>query len=148
MTLFTTVPGIYRTREGKHVWVKYVFEGTGYPVVGFKVVLNTDNTPIIIKATVAHAYTIDGRCLEGKDQAEDIVEFEPQLWAGPWFQPLSTLPTKETQALIRWKSIDGRNHYMLAKYRDSLWIHADEGLPLTIDADFLRWIPEWTELPA
>jgi hypothetical protein len=147
MSIFTTVPGLYRTREGKHVWVKYVLDGTGYPVVGFKVGFDTDKTPII-NTIVGYAYTIDGHCLEGKDQAEDIVAFESQLWAGPWFQPLSMLPTKETQALIRWKSRDGRNQYMLAKYRDSIWIDMDEGLPVTLDADFMRWNPEWTELRA
>ncbi len=72
MTLFTKVPGLYRTREGKHVWVKMVIDVTEYPVIGCKAAITIDGEAMWDHNTM-HAYTITGRCYAGKDQPEDIV---------------------------------------------------------------------------
>jgi hypothetical protein len=72
---FTKVPGIYRTREGGYVYVKYIHSGTDYPVIGCKAQLMTDKT-VQWASNIMQVYRLDGRCSEEKDQAEDIVEYD------------------------------------------------------------------------
>jgi hypothetical protein len=75
MSIFTKVPGVYRTREGGYAYVKYIHEGTDYPVIGCKAQLMPDKTVQWVP-NIMQAYTLEGRCMVGKDQAEDIVAYD------------------------------------------------------------------------
>lgn len=75
MSIFTKVPGIYRTREGGYAYVKYIHDSTDYPVIGCKAQLMPDKTVQWVP-NIMQAYTLEGRCMVGKDQAEDIVAYD------------------------------------------------------------------------
>jgi hypothetical protein len=150
MTLFTKVPGIYRTREGGYAYVKYIQEGTAYPVIGCKAQLMSDRTVQWIP-NIMQAYTLDGRCMEGKDQAEDIVAYDSAR-AVLIFRPMSDLPTSCLPAIIRWKNKDGKYNWHLGRYMfgalKPMWFDiVDDSPDGILDVDSLvAWGAEWAEL--
>lgn len=82
MSIFTKVPGFYNTRGGGFVWVKFIGEPMpnanplipDYPVIGCKASKRADGT-LEWLPNIMFAYALCGRCVVGKDQADDIVGF-------------------------------------------------------------------------
>lgn len=135
-SIFTKVPGLYRTRDGNHVWVKYICDATEYPVIGGKVHKHPKGETRWA-SNVLEAYAIDGRCVIGKDQSGDIVErAEEQMVL--WFKPMKGTPPPEDIGRIVLcrlppREPDGFVEYQCCPYQK--WMNAGD------------YKVEWAELP-
>lgn len=134
-TLFTKVPGLYKTRGGRYVWVKYVHTSTDYPVVGCKCA-KVAHEQIEWTPNIMHAYTIDGRCMIGKDQDEDIVALTTERLC-TWFKPMkNTPPPADTGKAVLFRlppREDGFVEYVVGPYYR--WMNAGD------------YPVQWAELP-
>lgn len=136
MSIFTKVPGIYRTREGGYAYVKYIHNGTDYPVIGCKAQLMPDNTVQWVP-NIMQAYTLEGRCMIGKDQAEDIVAYDSARVVLIFRLMKGTPPPADIgkQVLFRLPPYEGDFvEYKVGPYQE--WMHAPDNYPV-----------EWAELP-
>lgn len=155
-SIFTIVPGIYRTRDGGYAYVKFINEkvpeihrtsegrytysehahnGTGYPVIGCKAQLMPDKTVQWVP-NIMQAYALDGRCLIGKDQAGDIVAYDAARVVLIFRPVKGTPPPTNIDKLVLFrhpKSPDGVVEYQYWPYK--AWMDAEEN---TV---------EWAELP-